>query len=251
MLACVLMCVVTALGGCSRSNDLNSSGSVHVAAAASLEYALPEIAATFESRERIEAVVTFASSGMIASQVRSGAPIDLFCSADSSWIDRLRQAHAIDEKTVQVYARGQLVLAFAPEVDPTEGSIEELTGPRFNRIGVSNPKLSPYGSAAQTGLLRLGLWKALSPKAVLGENVGQVLAYVKGGNVDAAFLPLPLAARAGLNYLPVEESLFPAVEHVLAVPLSAANPKAGQRFARFLLSPEGREILERHHFGLP
>lgn len=250
-LACVLLSILTAFVSCAGPVNDDASGSVHIAAAASLEYVLPEIADVFEAREGIETVVTFASSGMIASQVRSGAPIDLFCSADASWIDRLRQAGAIDEETVQIYAKGQLVLAFAPDVDSIEGNLDQLKASRFDRIGVSNPRLSPYGSAVEVGLRRLGAWEALNPKAVLGENVGQVLVYVKGGNVDAAFVPLPLAAQAGLEYELLDEGVFPPVEHVLAVPLSAANPKAGERFAQFLLSQEARESFARHHFGLP
>src|SRR6516165_4892948 len=84
--------------------------SITVAAAADLNYALPELAAQFERATGTKVVLSFGASGNLFSQIQNGAPFDLFFSADEDYPKKLAAAAAIDASTLRTYAIGHLVL---------------------------------------------------------------------------------------------------------------------------------------------
>ena len=222
---------------------------VHVAAASSLQFVLPEVGTHYRLATGNHVTFSFAASGSISRQISRGAPIDLFCSADSRFVRELEAEGSIYPESAATYAFGRLVLAVNSGAGP--GNLEELTSADYPDIGMANPDLAPYGRAAKEALLATGIWESVAEKVVYGENVAQVLAYLSRGNISCAFLPHHVARWEELGFTEVDPSLYDPIEHLLVIPVSAGNSSGGRSFAEFVLSLKGRGILQNHGLRLP
>jgi molybdate transport system substrate-binding protein len=229
----------------------NPSEAIQVSCASSLRYVMPEIVSEYERIGETRVAFSFASSGAIYQQIRSGAPIDLFCSADSEWIEKLLTEGLVEPSSVTTYAIGKLVVSCSEELVEMPTSVESLKSVSISRVAWANPDLAPYGFAAQQVIIASGVKEDLEPKAVVGENVGQVLIYLTRGDVDCAFLPLSFVKWSGERYLALPSETYRPIEQVLAVPKSGRSAEGGSDFARFILSPVGRRILAENGFSLP
>jgi molybdate transport system substrate-binding protein len=222
-----------------------------VAAASDLAVAMPELVAGFHADTGVRVDVTLGSSGQIAHQILHGAPVDLFLSADATWVDRLREAGRTRPETEAVYAIGPLVLVSAPGRDAPLREVGELDDSSVGRIAIANPEHAPYGRAARQVLERAGLWEALEPRVVIAENVRQTMQYVETRSVDAAISARSLVRAHGPAWTPISAELHDPLNQTLAVISGRAREAEARAFAAFLLGPTGREILARHGFLLP
>ena len=86
------------LGGIARLSGTVASGGTGasavpvIAAAADLNYALPEIVKLFTEKTGKTVKLIMGSSGNFAAQIQNGAPFDLFFSADESYVEKLAAA---------------------------------------------------------------------------------------------------------------------------------------------------------------
>tara|TARA_Y100000588_G_scaffold2341_1_gene3333 strand:- start:10208 stop:11584 length:1377 start_codon:yes stop_codon:yes gene_type:complete len=69
----------------------------------------------------------------------------------------------------------------------------QLTETPGSKIAIANPKLAPYGEAAQQTLQNLLLWQHVLPHRVMGKNVLQTLQFYSTGSVRGAFVAYSLA----------------------------------------------------------
>jgi len=90
----------------SSLSPLASAQEITVAAAADLNYALKELAARFEQKTGDKVTLSFGSSGNLFSQIQSGAPYDLFFSADEQYPKKLAAAGLMDSASLRTYAVG-------------------------------------------------------------------------------------------------------------------------------------------------
>lgn len=222
-----------------------------VAAASDLAIAMPELASAFHEETGVRVDITLGSSGQIAHQILSGAPVDLFLSADATWVDRLRAAGRTVPETEAVYAIGPLVLVPAPGRDAPLPVVGDLDDPSVRRIAIANPEHAPYGRAARQVLERAGLWEALEPRVVIAENVRQTMQYVETRSVDVAISARSLVREDSPGWTPIPAEFHDPLNQTLAVIAGRPREAEARAFAAFLLGPAGREILARHGFLLP
>jgi molybdate transport system substrate-binding protein len=222
---------------------------VRIAAASDLASAFADLGPAFEARSGRPVAVTFGSSGLLARQLREGAPFDLFAAADGRFVDDAIASGACDPATRATYGRGRLAIWSRSGGVRPAAALADLADPRFVRIALANPEHAPYGLAAREALEAAGLWNALRPRLVFGENARGALQLAQSGNAEAALIPRSLAA--GGAWVEVDPSLYRAPEHVLAVCRHGADPGGGRAFAAFLLSPEGLALLGRHGLEAP
>src|ERR1700732_1319109 len=78
--------------GFSASGAPTGGREVSVAAAADLNSALTEIAASFKKQTGITVKLSFGASGALAQQIQNGAPFDLLFSADMDYPRQLADA---------------------------------------------------------------------------------------------------------------------------------------------------------------
>jgi molybdate transport system substrate-binding protein len=226
---------------------------LRVAAAADLRGAFEEVAAAFEARCECRVTLTFGSSGNLSAQIREGLPVDVFASANADFVDRLARDDLILPDTRQLYAIGAIVLAvpMGSTLDLTDLAV--LADPAVRRVSIANPAHAPYGMAAREALESAGIWEAVQPKLVLGENAAIATEYVQTANVDAGIIPLSLAIqrRGAFRYEPIDQRLHEPLEQVMAAIRRSRNPVLASDFVAYVNGPEGREIMRRYGFVLP
>ncbi len=127
----------------------------------------------------------------------------------------------------------------------------DLAQPAVRRIAIANPDHAPYGIAAREALQSAGLWDALQPKLILGENVRQTLQYAETGDVDVAIAALSLSRQEQGRWALVPEALHAPIDQALAVVAGSRHEAAARAFAAYVNSPAGRAIMQRYGFVLP
>lgn len=169
---------------------------VHVAVAANFSTPLKALAGTFEAETRHKVVMSSGATGKLFAQITSGAPFDVFLSADEATVTQLEQASHAVAGTRFTYATGRLALwsASASGVD-RDGAV--LKSGAFEKIALASPKTAPYGAAAIETLTRLGLLDLLAPKFVTGESIGQTYSFVATGNAPLGFVALSQVMENG------------------------------------------------------
>jgi len=250
-LACTLL---FALVLPARGNDVPA-----VAAAADLQFALPEVAARFHRETGREVRVSFGSSGNFTHQIEQGAPFELFLSADEGFVFQLADEGLALDRGV-LYAVGRVVL-FVPHGSPLRAAAglsdvaAGLADGRLRRFAIANPDHAPYGRAARAVLRHAGVWSAIQGKLVLGENASQAMQFAASGSSQGGIVPLSLS-----NAAPVAElgsfAVIPAEWHAEAplrqrmVLLQTAGDTA-RVFYDYLQQPAARTILQAYGFLLP
>ncbi len=225
-----------------------------VAVAANVKYAFDDLAAEFRKETGIEVQGVFGSSGKIVAQVKSGAPFDVFLSADTEAPDTLFQEH-LASAAPRVYAYGVLVLWTRKDIDL--GRIAVVGEPSVRKVAIANPKLAPYGRAASEVLEQAGLSRTIEPKLVYGENIGQTLQFADSGAADVAFVAKSLVVSPEMKgrgrwVEAPQGSYHPIAQGVVVLKHGAdTRPDAARKFVEFLFTPRARAIFEKYGYLLP
>jgi molybdate transport system substrate-binding protein len=227
-----------------------------VSAASDLTYAFGEIGRQFEAETAGKVIFNFGSTGQLAQQIEQGAPADVFAAANVSFIEDLERQGRIAPGTKRVYARGRIVLWTRADNPLRPESLEDLARPEITRVAIANPDHAPYGVAGREALQTAGVWEAVQPKLVLGENVRQALQYAETGNVDAAIVALSLVVPAAQEsnggvqgrWMTIPQELHRPLDQALAVVKGTAHEREATAFADFVAGPRGQEILRKYGF---
>lgn len=227
-----------------------SASEILVSAAADLSRAFKEIGALYEKESGNKVIFNFGSTGMLAQQIEGGAPVDLFASANKSYIDDLEKKGLILPDTKRAYAVGRITLA-TPRNGLRLNSLQELARPEIKMLAIANPSHAPYGMAAKEAMEKSGVWDKVKDKMVYGENVRQVLQYLETGNVDAAIIALSISIGSDVNYTIIPQELYTPLEQAMAVIKAGKNQKEARVFEDFINGPKGRPVMKKYGFVLP
>lgn len=226
-----------------------------VLAAASLQEGLTDAAAAWTARHHAAPVLSFAASSALARQIESGAPADLFLSADEEWMDYVAQRGRLRPGTRVSFLANRLVL-----VAPVGSALHLSIRPGFaalaralgtGRLAMADPESVPAGKYGKAALSRLGVWSGIEPRVVRAENVRAALALVERGEVPLGIV-YATDARASARVRIVgtfPASSHPPITYPVAVLAAATSPDA-EGFRRFLLSPAGKAIFARRGFAV-
>jgi len=217
-----------------------------VAAAADLSSLGPGLAAQFEKTNPIWVRFVNESSAMLSQQIENGAPYDLFLSANAEYVEKLAKEGKLLPDSVRIYAVGRVGLLWR---DKKHHSLNDLAENWVRFVALPNPKLAPYGVAAQQALEHAGVWKMVHPKVVYGENVRQTLELFDSGNADAVLTSGALLKGRDADVLPAEWHA-PIVQKA-GVVAASSNRDAAEKFLDFLVSPAGQDIFAQFGFGSP
>jgi molybdate transport system substrate-binding protein len=227
---------------------------VTVAAAADLRYALDEvIVLVTRDSPNVEVRVTYGSSGQFLQQIQSGAPFDIYLSADLAYPQQLVASGRAEEADLFSYAIGRLAL-WVPEGSPMDPSLglEILRDPQVQRIAIANPEHAPYGRAAVQAITTAGVLADVEERFILGENVAQAAEFVASGNADAGIVAISLVLSDPLRgvgtWSEIPESDFARIDQGGLV---LTDSPGAWKIRDALLSPAGREILDRYGFRQP
>jgi molybdate transport system substrate-binding protein len=224
---------------------------ITVSAAADLNYAFQELGKQWEQETGNKITFNFGSTGQLAQQIERGASADLFAAANRKFIEDLDQRGLIQSNTKKVYGRGRIAIWARQDSLLNLKELKDLTQSDVKRVAIANPDHAPYGMAAKQAMESAGIWQAMQPKLVLGENIRQTQQYAETGNVDAAIVALSLSVQKPGKWHLIPENLHQPLEQMMAVPKSAKHAEQGRQFADFVESAKGRPIMQKYGFVLP
>jgi molybdate transport system substrate-binding protein len=227
---------------------------ITIAAAADLKFALDEVVVLFKSTHPAAQIETiYGSSGKFSTQIRQGAPYDLYFSADIAY-PRALNAEGLGASEVQAYGVGRIVL-WSQSRDAGKMTLADLADPSILKIAIANPEHAPYGKRAVEALKAAGIWEKAEPKLVYGENIAQTAQYVQSGNAQVGIIALSLALGPEMSgqgsYALIPDKLHQPLEQGFIVTRRAADNSLAQEFARFMTSKQARAIMSRYGFALP
>jgi molybdate transport system substrate-binding protein len=225
---------------------------VTVFAAASLKDALDEIDAIQQKRAGQKAAISYAASSALARQIESGAPADIFISADLDWMDYIDKRNLVKAKSRVNLLRNELVL-----IAPADSKASLTIAPNFplaaqlgdRRLAMADPDSVPAGKYGKAALEHLGVWKSVANKVARAENVRAALLFVARGEAPFGIVyRTDAAAEKNVRIA----GAFPADSHppivYPAALLTTGRSPAADRYFSTLKSAEAMNVFRKHGF---
>ena len=224
--------------------------SIKVAAAANLQAVMKVLGEGFKQKSGITIEPIIGASGNLTTQVKNGAPFDVFLSADMSFPESLFQAGFSAKKPV-VYAQGSLVICSNQDIG-FENWERVLLTERIKKIAIANPAIAPYGKAATEVLKLKGVFENVQSKIVTGESISQVNTYITTGVVDVGFTTQALVKdpnnKTKLYWQVINPKSYAPIEQgMVLLKHGESNPDA-QKFYDYMLSAAAKSILEKYGY---
>jgi molybdate transport system substrate-binding protein len=232
----------------------SQSRHITIAAAADLRYALDAVIATYHQRHPQDAIaVTYGSSGKLLTQIEQGAPFELFFSADSEYPKQLVAAGGAGGVPAP-YALGHIVI-WSASIDASTLTVADLAQPSFGRIAIANPEHAPYGKRAEQAMRAAGVWDAVQPRLVYGENIAQTAQFIVSGNARVGIIAQSLVLDPGMakkgSYAVIPASLYQPLLQSFVLTRRGADSTLAHDFAQYVQATEARGVFSRYGFGLP
>ncbi len=201
--------------------------------AASIQPVAEEVAARFEAEHGTPVTLVTGASGILAEQLRQGAPLDLIVSADSRYTSALAADGSLDPASVVVLANGELVAVTSLDHEADDVASLLRSG-AVRQIALANPDIAPYGEAARRYLRDAKLWEQASERVVYGENVAHALQFVASGNAEVGFVPRSLLiasdARSIHPLAPLPPEASAGLQVTAGVSTASDAPDTAERF---------------------
>ncbi|MFZ3036017.1 MAG: molybdate ABC transporter substrate-binding protein [Rugosibacter sp.] len=228
---------------------------VSVAVAANFSVPMKKISTEFEKTSGHKVALSFGSTGKFYAQVKAGAPFEVLLAADDETPGKMEQEGLAVKDSRFTYAIGKLALWSAKEaVVDSNGDI--LKRGDFEHLAVANPRLAPYGAAGVQALQALGVYDAIAPKLVQGENIAQTYQFIATGNALLGFVALSQVigedgkAKSGSAWIVPQKYYTPIRQD--AVLLDKGRDKtAAVELLKFLKTPYAARIIQSYGYGLP
>lgn len=223
-----------------------------VAVAANFVPPFREIAIEFEKSTGHQLQVAAGSSGNFYSQIKNGAPFDMFFSADMERPKLLEDEGLGVKDTRFTYAIGRLVL-WSPNESLIKGE-ETLQSKQYKRLAMASPKTAPYGVAAMHVMQKLKLWDSLQPHLVMGESLGQTMGFIESGNAQLGFVALsqvidPKLKGKGSRW-DVPNHLHEPIKQDAILLTKGKDNVAAKSLLEFIGSEKVQTIIKRYGYEL-
>jgi len=221
-------------------------------AAASLKNALDALDDQYQKDTGRHVAVSLAASSTLAKQIESGAPADIFISADLDWMDYLAQKNLIKADTRKNLLGNELVL-IAPKDSATAISI----APGFDlakalgggKLAMADTSAVPAGKYGKAALEKLGVWDQVSGQIAQAENVRAALALVARGEAPLGIVyQTDAAAEPGVKIVATfPADTHPPIVYPIALLAGSKNPDAAAYLA-YLEGAKARPLFEKQGF---
>jgi molybdate transport system substrate-binding protein len=226
-----------------------------VATAANMKYAMDDLRADFYSTKGIEVKAVYGSSGKLVTQIKNGAPFDLFVSADVGYADSaVKWGYGASKP--KIYAYGKLALWTMKNLDLTKG-LSVLADSGIGKIAIGDPKVTVYGPASIEAMKKTGVYDKVKAQFVFADNIAQVAEFIVTQSADIGLTAVSIAMsepmRGKGTWVTVDSSLYPPIGQA-AIILKYGddnNPGIARTFYEYLYSEKARAILKRFGYSLP
>lgn len=237
------------------SATLAHAEQVTVFAAASMTNTLQQIAENYKSKAPADEIVfSFASSSTLAKQIAEGAPANIFISANTKWMNYLKEQGLIVDKTEKILVGNELVMIANQEssidhVDIAKGDWVKTLKDSF--LSVGDPDHVPAGQYMKAATTKLGLWDSIATKLARGKDVRAALALVERNEAPLGVVYGTDAKQSKkvkiVGVFPADS--YPKVEYPAAI-LKEHDSKATQEFYEYLQSDEAKKVFVQYGFSV-
>jgi molybdate transport system substrate-binding protein len=232
-----------------------SAQPLRIAVAANAQGLIKKLQADFKKQSGITFEIVIGASGKLTTQIKNGAPYDVFLSADTQFPNQL-YANGFGLNKPFTYAMGSLIICGSGNLNIKDW--QELLGSKqIKKIAIANSKTAPYGKAAQECLAYYKLDDAVRSKIVQGESISQVNTYLQTGAVSIGFTTeaflyensnnsrLKWARIDAKSYQPIAQGAL-LLKHA-----GKGNLAEATRFVNYLTSVSARKIIGSSGYHLP
>lgn len=242
----VLLCAALAHGAAHAAE-------AQVAVAANFAEPIKAIAAVLHKTTGHTLKISTGASGAFYTQIKNGAPFDVFLSADNERPEMLEKDGLALPGTRFTYATGKLVL-WSAKPGRVDGQGAVLKAADLGKVAHANPKTAPYGAAALQVLDKLGLQDTLRPKLVQGESIGQTFNFVKTGNADVGFVAMSQVLAGGRlkegSMWVIPQTQYDPIRQEAVVLKKGAGNEAAQALLKLLQSPNIQDLIRSYGYAL-
>lgn len=222
-----------------------------VAVAANMQYAMKAIKAGFEEKSGgVTVEIILGSSGRLTQQIQEGAPYDLFISADTKYPAELYKSKMTVDSP-RIYAKGVLVLwSNTPGIKPSK-DLKGLLAENVKKIAIANPKIAPYGAAAEEVLKKYALYDKVKDKLVFGESITQTNQFILSQSADIGFTAKSVVLSDEMKdkgtWVEVDPKSYSAIEQAAVILKhgTETNKDAAESFYNYLYSKAAKNILKK------
>lgn len=224
---------------------------VVIFAAASLTNAIEEIATMYEKDTKVQIQTSFASSSTLAKQIENGAPANIFISADTKWMNYLKEKNVLKENSILNLLNNTLVLivpkgeAFKVEMIESFNFEDEFKG----KLCTGETESVPVGIYAKQALKSLKWWDKIKSRIVGTQDVRAALVLVERGECDTGVV---YETDAKVSDKVEIIAVFPKVRHdAIVYPMGLtnnANSKAYD-FYNYLKSDHAKAVFIKYGFS--
>ena len=227
----------------------SSNNKLTVAVASNFYHPLKQLIDNNESLASLPLVLSSGSTGVLFAQIKQGAPYDVFLAADSERPKLLLEQGLT--KTRKTYASGTLVLW--PTMHTEQDSLKQTLMDYKGKLVIANPRLAPYGKAAEQVLQQLALTKQYQGRLIKANNVNQAFQFIYTANADKGIIALSqlrLAQQSSFlnqaslsDYQLVPKHLYEPIKQQLVVLNSSDNQMLAKRFVDIILTDKIQKQL--------
>ena len=229
------------------------AGEISVAVAANLSDVIEVFKAEFSKTNPQTKVNTIlGASGKFATQIKMGAPFDIFLSADMKFPESLYNEKLTVSKPV-VYASGALAMMSIHGLDVNKG-MDLLLNEKIHKISLANPKTAPYGTATIEAFKNAKVYEKIESKLVYGESISQAVQFAVTAadvgfvNKSAFYAESMKKYKEGKDWVDVDASLYtPIAQGIVLLKKAEANAEA-KAFYDFILSTKAKQIFKAYGY---
>jgi molybdate transport system substrate-binding protein len=234
-------------------------GSLNVSAAASLTAAFNDLGKAFEAKNPgTKVTFNYAGSQQLAQQIGSGAPVDVFASANQTQMDAAAKSGRIDKAAEQIFVKNRLVVIYPKNNPGGVQTLQDLAKPGLKMVladksvPVGQYALQFLDNASKDPSFPAGYKDAVLKNVVSYEqDVKSVLTKVELGEADAGIVYTTDAAAdtAGKTaQLAIPDALNVIAAYPIAALKDSPNLPLAQAFVAAVLSTDGQTILNKYGF---
>ena len=178
---------------------------------------------------------------------------DSLLAADDETPARLEHEQLAAPATRFTYAIGKLVL-WSPREGYVDDRGEVLTKGDFKHLAIANPRTAPYGTAAVEAMRKLGVFDALQPRFVQGENIAQAYQFVASGNAELGFVALSQVMKDGKvvegSAWVVPQNLHLPIRQDAVLLANGKEKPAAAALLQYLANEKSKAIIKSYGYDL-
>lgn len=226
---------------------------VQVAVAANFTAPIQAIARDFEKDTGHKLVASFGATGQFYTQIKNGAPFEVFLAADDTTPAKLESENEVVKGSRFTYAVGTLALWSAKD-GYVDDKGEVLKKNEYQHLSIANPKAAPYGLAATQVLDKLGLTNATKAKIVEGQSIAQAYQFVQTGNAELGFVALSQVYKDGKltsgSAWIVPADLHEPIKQDAVILNKGKDNAAAKALIEYLKGPKAAAVIKSYGYQL-